>query len=59
MLILALQPLDIMALDFISPITPRGPSREAYILIGVDYATRFLFARPLISATAKNVLRFV
>ena len=48
-----------MALDFISLITPRGPRGEAYILVGIDYATRFLFTRLLISAIAKNVLRFI
>lgn len=57
--VLAIQPLDMIGMDFIGPITPRGPAGEAYILIAVDYATRFLFARPMKAATALNVVAFL
>lgn len=46
-------------MDFIRLIIPYGPGSETYILLVVDYTTRFLFARTLVVATTTNILVFV
>lgn len=45
-----LQPMDLMGMDFVGPITPHSQSGSVYILIVVDYFSRYLFAR----ATKRN-----
>lgn len=42
----------IFGMDFIGPIFPVGVGGKRYILIGVDYFTKFLFATSLTEATA-------
>ena len=49
--IVHLQPFDMVGLDFIGPITPDSNTGNKYIIIMVDYFTRFLFAKALTHAT--------
>ena len=42
--ILNLQPIGMLGMDFLGPINPAGVNRNRYILIIVDYYSRFLFA---------------
>lgn len=56
--VMQLQPLDMLGLDFMGPITPRSAKGDRYILIIVDYCTRFLWASALDRATSANVWRF-
>jgi len=55
MAILHLQPLDMMGFDFLSrfPETPRG---NRYIIIAVDYFTRFLFAKATPDSHGKSAV---
>ena len=55
MAILHLQPLDMMGFDFVGrfPETPRG---NQYIIIGVDYFTRFLFAKAVPDSQGKSAV---
>jgi hypothetical protein len=52
--IVHLQPLDMLGFDFVGrfPDTSRG---NKYIIIGVDYFTRFLFAKAVPDAQGKSV----
>lgn len=55
--ILQLQPMDMWGMDFIGPITPACSITGAkYVLIIVDYFSRFLFARPLAEATMQTTM---
>ena len=49
--ILALQPIDLLGMDFLGPITPNGLNGSVYIIIAVDYFSRYLFAH----ATKRNM----
>ena len=55
MAIVHLQPLDMMGFDFVGrfPDSPRG---NKYIVIGVDYFTRFLFAEPIPVSQGKSAV---
>jgi len=48
-----LQPFDMVGLDFIGPITPTSARGNRYIIIMVDYFSRFLFARAIPAATGE------
>ena len=50
-LILALQPIDLLGMDFLSPITPNSLNGSIYIIIAMDYFSRYLFAY----ATKRNM----
>ena len=51
--IIHLQPFDMVCLDFISSITPVLAQGNRYIVIMVDYFTRFFFARAVAAATGE------
>ena len=55
MSIVHLQPFDMMGFDFVGrfPDTPRG---NKYIVIGVDYFTRFMFALPVADSQGKSAV---
>lgn len=48
-----LQPFDMMGLDYIGPICPMSARGNSYIIIMVDYFSRFLFARAIPAATGE------
>jgi transposase InsO family protein len=43
--IIHLQPFNIVGLDFITPITPASSTGNRYIILMVDYFTRYLYAK--------------
>lgn len=43
--VMQLQPMDMMGLDFIGPFNPESEGGGKYILIAVDYFSRYLWAR--------------
>ena len=49
-----LQPFDMVGLDFIGPTTPPSAAGNRYIIIMVDYFTRYLFAKAAVSATGAS-----
>ena len=49
--IVHLQPFDMVGLDFIGQITPTSVQGNRFIIIMVDYFTRFLFAKAILAAT--------
>ena len=50
--ILQLQPFDMVGMDFIGPISPiTAPFSYKYIVIAVDYCSRFLFPAPVTNAS--------
>ena len=51
--IVHLQPFDMVGLDFIGQITPASASGNRFIIIMVDYFSRFLFARAVPAATGE------
>ena len=57
--IVHLQPMDCLGIDYIGPFTPIARSGARFIIIGVDYFTRFLFARAVPAATSSNTVAFV
>ena len=55
--ILQLRPMDMWEMDYIGPITPACEvTGSKYILIIVDYFSRFLFARPVLDATMQSTM---
>jgi len=55
--IVELQPFDMIGMDNIGPITPPAISSNCrYIVIAVDYFTRFLFAQATLSPTGENAV---
>ena len=48
-----------IGIDYIGPIRPIPQSKARYIIIAVDYFTRFLFARAVPAATSAHALDFV
>jgi hypothetical protein len=50
--ITAFRPMMLFGMDFMGPISPAGPRGKRYILVGVDYFTRFIFTASLPEATA-------
>ena len=57
--ILSLQPMDMMGMDFLGPITPHSKNGSVYILLAVDYFSRFLFAHATIRNTGEAVVDFL
>lgn len=51
--------MDMLALDFIGLISPLRLNRERYILIIIDYFSRYLFVRPTITIKGYEVLNIV
>jgi len=53
-----IEPFEKWALDFVGPISP--PSRQKkYILVCTDYVTKWVEAKPLLSATEASVVNFL
>ena len=57
--ILNVQPMDLLGIDFVGPISPRSTQGSRYILIVVDYFSRYLFAEATISTNGETVVKFV
>ena len=57
--ILNVQPMDMLGIDFMGPISPRSTQGCRYILIVVDYFTRYLFAEAIISTNGETVVQFI
>ena len=57
--IFSLQPMDMMGMDFLGPITPDSKNGSVYILLAVDYFSRFLFAHATIRNTGEAVVDFL
>ena len=56
--IVQLQPWDCFGTDYMGPITPVAESGARFIIIGVDYMSRFLVARAVPEATSANTVSF-
>lgn len=54
--VLELQPMDLMAIDFMGPISPQGPDGERYIIVVVDYATRYCWAFAMTHARGADLV---
>ena len=53
-----IEPFEKWALDFVGPISP--PSRQKkYILVCTDYVTKWVEAKPLLSAIEASVVNFI
>lgn len=57
--VLQLQPLDMIGLDFMGPISPRSDEGDRYILIVVDYCTRYLWCTAMPRCTSLAVWEYV
>jgi len=57
--ILSLQPMDLMGMDFLGPISPNSKNGGVYIILAVDYFSRYLFAHPTCRNTGAAVVEFV
>lgn len=54
-----LEPIDLYGMDYLGPLSPRAQSGNTYVLIGVEYFSRYVHAEPLLEATAANSYRFL
>ncbi|RDW59800.1 hypothetical protein BP6252_12887 [Coleophoma cylindrospora] len=52
--IMHIQPLDMIAIDWIGPFSPVSTSGNKYICVIADYATRWVWAKPTKSARAED-----
>lgn len=58
--ILQFRPFDILGMDYIGPIWPVcQKTRAEYILMSIDYFTRFLFAKPTLKADSDTTAEFM
>lgn len=57
--IMSLQPMDLMGMDFVGPITPHSRNGSIYILLVVDYFSRYLFAHATKKSTGTAVVEFL
>ncbi|KAH0607822.1 uncharacterized protein H6S33_002856 [Morchella sextelata] len=57
--IFQLQPMDLWGMDFIGPIAPISRSGNRYILIVVDYFTRYLFTSTVARADSAAVVALI
>lgn len=57
-IILNVQPMDMIGIDFVGPISPESVRGMKYILIAVDYFSRFLFATATKRANGEVVRQF-
>jgi len=51
-------PFAIWGMDIIGPFFP-GKGQTKFLLVGVDYFTKWIEAEPLVSISAKNMQNFV
>lgn len=58
-MILTLQPMDLLGMDFLGPITPNSRNGSVYILLAVDYFSRYLFAHATQHNTGEVVVRLL
>jgi transposase InsO family protein len=54
--ILSLQPFDLVGIDYVGPITPAAGNGDKYVLIIVDYFSRFVLSKSYPGATSENAL---
>ena len=57
--VLNVQPMDMLGIDFVGPISPTSTQGYRYILIVVDYFSRYLFAEATVSTNGETVVKFV
>ena len=55
---LVVEPFEIWALDFVIPFNPKS-NQKAYILIAMDYMTKWVEAEALPNATKEVVIKFL
>lgn len=56
--IIALGPFEKWGLDFVGPL-PRSHHGKCYILVAIDYVTRWAEAKAVVSCNAKSVVNFL
>ena len=47
--------MELVGMDFMDPVTPEASDGSKYILVAVDYATKFIFLKATKEATAQVV----
>ena len=57
--IMSLQPMDLMGMDFVGPISPHSVNGSVYIILTVDYFSRYLFAHATKRNTGEAVVEFL
>jgi hypothetical protein len=55
---LVVEPFEIWALDFVSPFNPKS-NKKAYILVAMDYMTKWVEAEALPNAKEEVVIKFI
>lgn len=54
-----LQPFEKWAINFVGPITPRGKIDTRYIIIAIEYLTRWAKAQPVEDCTVATAVKFL
>jgi hypothetical protein len=57
--VVRLRPMDMIGLDFLGPISPVSSSGCKYVLIAVDYFSRYAWAVPTVSSDGPTVVKFL
>lgn len=57
--ILNIQPMDMLGIDFVGPINLMSRAGNKYILLAVDYFSRYMFAEATEQANGQTVVNFV
>ncbi|PGH03923.1 hypothetical protein GX51_03759 [Blastomyces parvus] len=53
------EPMDLMGMDFLGPIRPLAEDSCQYVLVAVNYFTRFVWTNPYVDATEEAVVDFL
>lgn len=57
--ILQVQPMDMIGMDYLGPISPRTSSGMLYVLIVVDYFSRMVWLQPVANADSVSTAKFL
>ncbi|KFY31814.1 hypothetical protein V493_00777 [Pseudogymnoascus sp. VKM F-4281 (FW-2241)] len=57
--IFEMMPFDLVGIDFLGPIFPVSKRGNKYILLSVDYFSRYLIAKPTVNAKSTTVVTFI
>ncbi|KAF9886674.1 hypothetical protein FE257_011188 [Aspergillus nanangensis] len=57
--VVILEPFQVLAIGYMGPSNPQSANGYQYVIVGVDYFTRFVIARPVTRTDAATSFQFL